>query len=253
MSKYYAVRKGNCIDIFRTWEECKASVSGYKFAEYKSFPTLILAKEYMNNINNNKDTSNNNIKDNNKSNKDTSNNKDNNKDNKSNNSKDTSNKDKNNNKNNKNKNKDISNKITYHLWTDGSAFLHKKAGYAYLILDNEDTLLTEDYGCLDEGPFTAPHAELRAVINGLNEISDSYPDCEEIRIYSDSLYVVNSLTIWGDKRSKNDWKSKEYYELLYPLYHWMKENNCHIEHVSAHSGLKWNERVDKLAKLGANS
>lgn len=38
--KYYAVKKGMKTGIFRTWDECKASVSGYSGAVYKSFPSL---------------------------------------------------------------------------------------------------------------------------------------------------------------------------------------------------------------------
>lgn len=45
--KYYAVRKGRKTGIFRIWEECKASVSGYPGAEYKSFPVLEQAEEYL--------------------------------------------------------------------------------------------------------------------------------------------------------------------------------------------------------------
>lgn len=45
--KYYAVRKGLKTGIFHTWEECKASVSGYSCAEYKSFPSLEQAREYL--------------------------------------------------------------------------------------------------------------------------------------------------------------------------------------------------------------
>jgi ribonuclease HI len=45
--KFYAVRKGAKTGIFRTWEECRASVEGFSCAEYKSFPTLELAEEYM--------------------------------------------------------------------------------------------------------------------------------------------------------------------------------------------------------------
>lgn len=37
--KYYAVKKGSVTGIFHTWDECKASVSGYSGAVYKSFKT----------------------------------------------------------------------------------------------------------------------------------------------------------------------------------------------------------------------
>lgn len=45
--KYYAVRKGLQTGIFRTWDECKASVSGYSNAEYKSFPSLAQAEDFL--------------------------------------------------------------------------------------------------------------------------------------------------------------------------------------------------------------
>ncbi|MGN0377911.1 MAG: viroplasmin family protein [Suilimivivens sp.] len=46
-AKFYAVRKGKKTGIFETWEECKESVYGYSCAEYKSFPTMEQAKEYL--------------------------------------------------------------------------------------------------------------------------------------------------------------------------------------------------------------
>lgn len=46
-AKFYAVRKGIKTGIFETWEECRASVSGYSGAEYKSFPSLEQALNYL--------------------------------------------------------------------------------------------------------------------------------------------------------------------------------------------------------------
>ncbi len=45
--KYYAVRKGLTPGIYRTWDECKAMVHGVAGAEYKSFPSLTEAENYM--------------------------------------------------------------------------------------------------------------------------------------------------------------------------------------------------------------
>lgn len=45
--KYYAVKEGVSRGIFRTWEECKASVSGYSGAVYKSFKTKEEALSYL--------------------------------------------------------------------------------------------------------------------------------------------------------------------------------------------------------------
>lgn len=46
-TKFYAVRKGLTPGIYRTWDECKAMVTGVSGAEYKSFPTMEAAEEYM--------------------------------------------------------------------------------------------------------------------------------------------------------------------------------------------------------------
>jgi len=45
--KFYAVKKGKVTGVFKTWEECKASVDGCSGAEYKSFTTVEEAEAYM--------------------------------------------------------------------------------------------------------------------------------------------------------------------------------------------------------------
>ncbi len=45
--KFYAVRVGRNVGIFRTWEECQSSVHGYRDAQFKSFPTLQEAEAYL--------------------------------------------------------------------------------------------------------------------------------------------------------------------------------------------------------------
>lgn len=45
--KYYAVKKGKKTGIFRTWEECRASVEGCSGAEYKGFAQLAEAESYL--------------------------------------------------------------------------------------------------------------------------------------------------------------------------------------------------------------
>ena len=47
--KYYAVRNGKKVGIYKTWDEAKAQVMGYKNAIYKSFKTLQEAKDFMEN------------------------------------------------------------------------------------------------------------------------------------------------------------------------------------------------------------
>lgn len=45
--KFYAVKKGKCVGIYNTWDECKSQVNGFSGAEYKSFLTIDEAKEYV--------------------------------------------------------------------------------------------------------------------------------------------------------------------------------------------------------------
>jgi ribonuclease HI len=45
--KYYAVRKGRKPGIYMSWDECKALVTGFKGAEYKSFTDKSAAESYM--------------------------------------------------------------------------------------------------------------------------------------------------------------------------------------------------------------
>lgn len=45
--KFYAVRKGKEIGIYKTWDECKSQVNGFSGAEYKSFPTEEEAENYV--------------------------------------------------------------------------------------------------------------------------------------------------------------------------------------------------------------
>lgn len=45
--KFYAVQQGKVPGVYRTWEECKEQVHGYSGAVYKSFPTAEEAMSYV--------------------------------------------------------------------------------------------------------------------------------------------------------------------------------------------------------------
>lgn len=44
--KYYGVKKGKITGVFKSWDECKASVEGFPGAEYKGFSTIEEACRY---------------------------------------------------------------------------------------------------------------------------------------------------------------------------------------------------------------
>lgn len=50
MTTYYAIRKGVNPGIYRTWDETKVQVLGFKGAEYKKFSTLQDAKLFINQL-----------------------------------------------------------------------------------------------------------------------------------------------------------------------------------------------------------
>ncbi len=45
-SKFYAVKVGKVPGVYRTWDECKAQVDGFSGAIYKSFTTLVEAEAF---------------------------------------------------------------------------------------------------------------------------------------------------------------------------------------------------------------
>lgn len=47
-SKFYVVWKGKRPGVYTTWSDCKAAISGYKGAQYKSFATFDMAKKAYN-------------------------------------------------------------------------------------------------------------------------------------------------------------------------------------------------------------
>lgn len=47
MSKFYSVRQGRSIGVYRSWEECREQVLGFKGSEFKPFRTLVEAEDYL--------------------------------------------------------------------------------------------------------------------------------------------------------------------------------------------------------------
>jgi len=45
--KYYAVWKGHHTGVFESWDDCKAQISGFDGAQYKSFETFEAAKQAL--------------------------------------------------------------------------------------------------------------------------------------------------------------------------------------------------------------
>lgn len=79
-------------------------------------------------------------------------------------------------------------------------------------------------------------------------------DYELVDIYTDSQYVYNTFTDWAYEWERNGWTKKSSgpirnLQLIQRVYVLTKDNPMVRFHkVKAHSGDKWNDYADKLAK-----
>jgi ribonuclease HI len=98
---------------------------------------------------------------------------------------------------------------------------------------------------------TNQRMELTAVIEALKALKVTG---WEVVVYSDSAYIVNAFKQnWLSKWEKNDWKNskkeavanQDLWKELIALSH---RNHIKVEKVKGHSGVKWNERCDELAR-----
>ena len=124
------------------------------------------------------------------------------------------------------------------IYTDGSCIPNPgRGGWAFVALsDDRDKLPTEWHISGGENISTNNRMELYAVIKAI----EFFPNKNEYIIYSDSQYVINCAKgIWARKKNVDLWKK---YEEV--------SNGVNIEWcwVKGHSGDKYNEIVDLLAK-----
>ena len=140
------------------------------------------------------------------------------------------------------------------IYTDGSSLNNGQKGKYHsggIGIYIEDS--GEEISIKLDGTITNNIAELKACIVGINTIlSRKTYSNEVINIYSDSEYVIKSITQWSINWKKNDWKkynkikkcktdikNKELIIELYTLY-----INCNINfiHVKAHTSKPLNNK-----------
>lgn len=98
---------------------------------------------------------------------------------------------------------------------------------------------------------TNQRMELTAIIAALRALKVSDWD---VTVYTDSAYVVNAFRQnWIPRWLQNGWKNSRKepvanQDLWEQLLLQMKRNRVVIEKVKGHSGDRWNERCDELAR-----
>ena len=130
------------------------------------------------------------------------------------------------------------------IYTDGSSRGNPgPGGYGIVLLykDNRKEI-SQGYKLT-----TNNRMELTAVIKALEAIKN---DKMEIKIYSDSKYVVESIEkgwIWNwEKKNFKKKLNSDLWKVLIPLY---KKFNVKFKWVKGHAGNIENERCDELANL----
>lgn len=130
-------------------------------------------------------------------------------------------------------------------YTDGSYKMDSNrnygVGWGYVLLDEGDNIIHQDYGTFDE------YIEQRNVSGEVFAVISLIMYCEEngvqeLEIYHDYVGIEHWVTgVW---RAKN--------EMTMRYRDFMQDSPIKItfNHVRGHTGNKWNEYVDKLAKRG---
>jgi ribonuclease HI len=234
--QYYAVRNGRKPGIYRTWEECKAQVDGYAKAQYKGFTSLEEAEAYLGYAQTNKPGAG-----------------------------------------------EPADAKPFN--PPGAAKKKRGTGYsgdeagAREMLETSDGLkhvvIYTDGACLgNPGPggygivllhgkdrkefsrgfrmTTNNRMEMLACIVGLQELESP---CA-VTLYSDSQYVINSMTKgWALRWKKNKWKrngedvpNADLWEKMLAL---CDKHKVGFNWVRGHAGNKENERCDQLARQAA--
>ena len=124
-----------------------------------------------------------------------------------------------------------------HIYTDGSCLANPggPGGWAAIVVENGST--SELVG--GEPETTNNRMEMLAVVNGLRAV----PNSASVTVFSDSEYVVKTMTIGWKRRKNNDLWERLDTEAGRRRVSW--------KWVRGHSGHPLNERADRLARAEA--
>ena len=126
------------------------------------------------------------------------------------------------------------------IYTDGAySSSRNQGGWAFVVVQDNKVIHKDYEGLLNT---TNNRMEIMGMLKALEYIKSNELQLP-IKIYSDSMYVIGTLTLnWKMKKNIDLW------EKLLPLV------NKDIEylHVKGHNGNKFNEECDKWAVFGSN-
>ena len=135
------------------------------------------------------------------------------------------------------------------IYTDGGCRGNPGLGAWAAILISEKHALRLEIGESEENT-TNNKMEMKAVIKALERLKKSH----NIKVYSDSAYLVNGMNEWIYSWQKNNWiksdkkpvENKEYWIKLIEL---SKKHNMEFIKVKGHSDNKENNRADEIVNI----
>ena len=139
------------------------------------------------------------------------------------------------------------------IYTDGACIGNPgPGGWAAIILQEKEK--REIFG--GEKLTTNNRMELTAAIKALEycSIQDKKQlELKQIKIFTDSVYLKDGITVWINKWEKNNWKTTDKknvknVDLWKQLKELTKSNQIEWNWVKGHSENPMNELADKLAK-----
>lgn len=146
--------------------------------------------------------------------------------------------------------------MLFKIYTDGGfSFKNSIGSWAFVVLNDDATQRIERSGIVEHHKQTSQVAEIIAILNAMSftfeqlcSSNSRISETVQLKIYSDSQYCVNTLNQWMHGWARKNWHvGKENLDLWKPMYD-LKSKFHKVEAiwVKGHSGVEFNELVDKL-------
>ena len=125
-----------------------------------------------------------------------------------------------------------------HVYTDGAySSSRDQGGWSYVVL-YKNHLIKKEFGGIKA--TTNNRMEILAVLNAVELFKNT---THSVNIYTDTMYVVGSLTLnWKRNANLDLWEKFNSYDL----------SKFNFLHVKGHNDNKYNEMCDDLAVLGSH-
>ena len=145
----------------------------------------------------------------------------------------------------------------YHLFTDGACQPNPGNGGWSFIVRNMDTKEVWKVNGR-ENDTTNNRMELLAVLKALEWLEQKIPAGSEVKLFSDSRYLIDSIDVWIHGWRRKGWKTSankpvKNKDLLTRIVELREKFKMTCEHVYGHSGHYENEECDRLAVAAIRS